>query len=202
MSPIRSECTTRLDMIVESLGNVAQKKDAAELPVLGFDAGVQALRIDTPPTQYQFTETPRTQPVDSRELTFESLTVDGRAALLMQSPPGLRVRVNGSPAGRLRVLNAGDELQLDAAVLHLVEYDPFFAGPPADEYIGRPCGLCRTPIIVGTRIYVHGCGTPLHIEDESTPADQRLECALVTDTCPVCERNISLQTGYRDFPEL
>ena len=137
-----------------------------------------------------------------RDLAFEPLTVDGRASLLLQCPSGSCVRVNGSPAGRLSVLFEGDQLQLDDAVLHVVKFVEFHVGPPSGEQIGRICGVCRTPIAENTRVYLHECGAIYHIEDESTPADRRLECALVAGTCSTCERVISMQSGCHELPEL
>lgn len=199
--------TTRLDLVVEPINNIAQKFDAAALRVLALEplasaARVGLLRVDAEPELLQFRDAPHSGLPSSRDLAFEPLTIDGRASLLMQCPPGLCVRVNGSPAGRLTVVSEGEQVQLLHAVLHAVKFIDFHTGPPLDQHIGRVCGVCRTPIDKKTRVYLHECGAIYHIEDESTPAGERLECALVAGTCSTCERTISMQSGYRELPDL
>lgn len=202
-----SASSTCLRLVVEPINDTAQRLDVTELRVLALetpflDTQVQTLRVDAQPASLRFADATHAHPENSRELAFEPLTIDGRASLLMQCPQGLRVRVNGHPAGRLSVLSEGDQLQFGDAVLHLVEFMEFWAGPPAADHIGRICGVCRTPVAKNSRVYIHGCGEILHIEDESTPVEQRLECALVADTCPSCQRKISMQTGYNELPEI
>ncbi len=194
--------TSRIDFIVAPFDEKAERHDAAELNVLELGDGAQTLRVDVEPSRLQFDVASDAEPETSSELLFESMSVDGRVSALMHCPEGLDVRINGAPAGSLSLLNVGDEVQLDDAVLHAVEFTRFEAGPPSEVHIGRICGFCRTPISAKSRVYVHGCNAALHIEDESTPADRRLECALLTDTCPSCDGRISLETGYRELPEL
>jgi len=201
MSP--SENTSRLDLIVEPIDTTTRRRDASELAVLEINPGVHALRADVEAAQLRFdAAADAAEPIHPSELRFEAIVVAGRAVALVHCPRALSVRVNGGPAGSLLLLHAGDELQLDCAVLHAVEFVRCVPGPPAPQHVGRICGVCRTPVSAATRIYVHSCQAVMHLECEPTPADQRLECALLTDTCPVCERSISLQSGYLELPEL
>jgi hypothetical protein len=119
----------------------------------------------------------------------------------MLTPPCVKVRVNDRPSPIVAVLNVGDQLQIGDAVLHLTEFREFTVGPPSPELLGRRCGVCRVPFDEQTRVYLHECGEALHLEPESKPAEERLECALLGN-CPNCGGSISMESGYSFTPEL
>jgi hypothetical protein len=136
----------------------------------------------------------------TRALYFEPLTVGRRASLLMLSPPGVDARVNDRPSPCVAVLEVGDQLQVGETVLHVSRFREFTVGPPSAELLGQRCGVCRVPFVESTQVYVHECGTPMHMEPESKPAAERLECAALGD-CPNCEQPIVMQSGYSYLPE-
>ena len=119
----------------------------------------------------------------------------------MLTPSGVEARVNDRPSPRLAVLGVGDQLQVGETVLHVTRYNEFSVGPPTPELLGRRCGVCRVPFDESTQVYVHDCGTPMHLDPKSKPADERLECAAL-GACPNCEQPIVMQSGYSYLPEI
>jgi hypothetical protein len=180
---------------------VEQRRHASELLDLAVGRGVRALDLESFASNPRIVAAPRARCPEAGTLWFESLTVDRRPALLMLTPNEVDVRLNDRPAPRISVLSMGDQLQIGDAVLHLTRYREFAVGPPAPELLGRRCEVCRLPFVENTRVYVHDCGQPLHLEPESKPAEDRLECALVGD-CPTCREPISMESGYSYLPEL
>ena len=119
----------------------------------------------------------------------------------MATPPGIDVRVNAQPAPRLAVLAVGDQVQIDGAVLHVTRYRTVEIAAPSDELLGRKCALCLVPMTAETRCVVHDCGAVLHLEPETKPAEERLECARM-GRCPACEKPVSLESGLVHRPEI
>jgi hypothetical protein len=119
------------------------------------------------------------------------LGAPGGAALLAAVPVALGARLNGLPALPLALLQPGDRLEVPGGpVLTLfARLRPEF-GPPPPEAVGRPCPVCRTPVAADCRVYVCRCGAAIHAEDESRPAEQRLECAQLTTVCAACQQAI------------
>ena len=113
----------------------------------------------------------------------------------------MKVRLNDHPSPIVAVLDVGDQLQIGDTVLHLTKFREFAVGPPSPDLLGRRCGVCRVPFDEQTRVYLHDCGEALHLESESKPAEERLECALLGN-CPNCGGSISLESGYSFTPEL
>jgi hypothetical protein len=192
MAPVHN--TTRLDLAVEPVGGNACKPGAAALRVLALerltpDTTVRTLRVDVEPEQLKFCVGAHAPRMNPRDLAFEPLTLDGRASLLLQCPSGSRVRVNGSPAGRLSVLFEGDQLQLEDAVLHVVKFVEFHVGPPSGEQIGRICGVCRAPIGAGPVGCIEGASTYSSIHPEGCRpmrASSRISSASAASRKPSC----------------
>jgi hypothetical protein len=177
-------------------------RHASELVDLAVGEGVRALNLESFASNPRIVAARRSRGPEASMLHFEPLSVDRRPALLMLAPRDVEVRVNGRPSPRIAVLGVGDQVQTGDAVLHLTRYREFAVGPPSPEMIGRPCELCRVPFVEDTRVYIHDvCGRPLHLEPESKPAEDRLECARIGD-CPNCRKPISLESGYAYLPEL
>jgi hypothetical protein len=86
-------------------------------------------------------------------------------------------------------------------VLHLTRYREFAVVPPPPELVGRRCGVCRVPFDESTWIFVHDCGEAMHLEPESKPADERLECAAL-GACPRCDEPLEFESGFLYYPEL
>jgi len=175
--------------------------NASELLDLAVGRGVRALDLEALPSDPRLEATPRRRGLSTGALHFESLSVERDAALLMLTPPGVRVRVNDRPSPVVAVLELGDQLQIGDTVLHLTRYREPSVGAPTPELLGRRCGVCRVPFDPQTRVYVHDCGEALHLEPESKPAEERLECALMGD-CPNCGEPISMESGFSFLPEL
>jgi hypothetical protein len=178
-----------------------RRRDASELLEVPVGRGVRALDLESLASDPRLEATRRGRGFRARALHFEPLTVDRRPTLLMLTPPGVRTRVNGRPSPSLALLEVGDQLQVGDTVLHLTQYREFAVGPPPPELLGRRCGVCRVPFDRETRVYLHDCGAALHLEPESKPAEERLECALLGD-CPNCGEPISMEPGYSFLPEI
>ena len=122
----------------------------------------------------------------------------GQARLLLLSPPGRRVRVNGCLAPRVIFLAEKDFVQFspDTAV-HVTVYNRPHLGPPAPAMLGQECQLCRVPFSPEATCYLCACGTALHREK----GDDELQCAKTRSDCPSCGRPIVLQEGFTYIPE-
>jgi hypothetical protein len=188
-------------LVEPSVGGDGQRREASELVDVVVGRGVRALDVESFASNPRIVAAPKTRGPGAGTLQFEPLNVDRRPALLMLTPTGVRVRVNARPSPRVAVLAVGDQLQIGDAVLHLTRYREFAVGPPSPELLGRRCEVCRVPFDEQTRVYIHDCGQALHLEPESKPAEDRLECALLGD-CPNCREPISLESGYSFLPEL
>jgi hypothetical protein len=178
-----------------------RRRDASELVEVAVGRGLRGLDVESFASNPRIVAAPRTRGPGAGALQFESLTVDRRPALLMLTPPGVEIRVNGRPSPRVAALSVCDQVQIGDAVLHLTRYREFAVGPPSPELLGRRCEVCRVPFDEHTRVYIHDCGQPLHLEPESKPAEDRLECALLGD-CPNCREPISMESGFSYLPEL
>jgi hypothetical protein len=178
-----------------------QRLDAAELVDVAVGRGVRSLDLESFASKPRLLAARRGRGLNSHTLQFEPLSVDKRPVLLMLTPPGVEVRVNGQPSPRVAVLTVGDQVQIEDTTLHLTRYRKFEVGPPSPELLGRPCGICRVQFDEHTRVYVHDCGEPMHLEPESKPVEKRLECALLP-VCLNCEQPISMQSGFTYLPEL
>ena len=191
-----------LRLLVEPFDEAAGRRlDAAELVDVPVGRGVRSLDLDCFAAEPRLTAARRGRGPSPHTLHFEPLSVEQRAVLLMMTPPGVEVRVNDHPPPRISVLSVGDQVQIKDAVLHLTRFREFAVGPPSSELLGRPCGVCRVQFDEHTRVYIHDCGEPMHLEPESKPAEERLECALLGD-CPNCGQPISMQSGFSYLPEI
>jgi hypothetical protein len=168
--------------------------DALEVPpgvsYLRYEGGRPELTADAPATGKAF--------------VVEPLELGHRPVLVVVSPQGDRVRVNGQIAPRVTIVAETDEMQLDGAetVLYATCYRRSTIGPPPAESIGEICPICRTPFVQATTVYVcPGCGQALHLEGPERGAE-RLECARMTSTCPTCYEpvNVDLSDGYSYVP--
>ena len=75
--------------------------------------------------------------------------------------------------------------------------------PPSERHVGVVCPLCTVAIDARTLVFSCGsCSTLLHCEDDRWPAEQRLECARLTSTCPTCHQGIDFKEGLEWEPEL
>ncbi len=128
--------------------------------------------------------------------------VGGRTPqLLLLSPAGARVRVNGQPAPRVALLGVKDQVQIGGGpALHVTAYHAARVGPTPEGLLGKECPVCRVPL-AGTTVYVcPGCGAALHCEGEEKGPD-RLECARLSSECPACRAPVVMQEGWAYLPE-
>jgi hypothetical protein len=187
--------------LVEPLTDGAERRrDAAELLDLQIGAGVCALDVDSVAGVPRLEASRRDRLPSPRALQLEAVSVERGPALLVITPPEVEVRVNGGPAPRVAVLEVGDQVQLEETLLHVTRFRHFEVGPPSTELVGRKCGVCLMTIDEHTQVYVHDCGQVLHLEPESKPAEERLECALMG--CPTCDGPVSLESGFTYLPDL
>jgi hypothetical protein len=199
---MHGERVADLRFLVEpSTGGDERRRDASELREVAVGHGVRTLDLESVASNPQLAAASRSRGLGTRALHFESLAIEKRAALLMLTPTCVSVRVNDHPSPIVAVLKVGDQVQVGDTVLHLTQYREFTVGPPSPELLGRRCGVCRVPFDQQTRVYLHDCGEALHLEPDSKPADERLECALLGD-CPNCGEPISTESGYSFLPEV
>ena len=168
--------------------------DALEVPpgvsYLGYEGGRPELTADAPATGKAF--------------VVEPLELRRRPVLVVVSPQGDRVRVNGQIAPRVTIVAEKDQMQLDGAetVLYATCYRRSTVGAPPKESVGEICPICRTAFLETTTVYLcPDCGQALHLEGPERGADQ-LECALMTSTCPTCYEpvNVDRSDGYSYIP--
>lgn len=127
-----------------------------------------------------------------------------RFLLLANGDPSRGISVNGEPAPDLAVLGVSDEVRIPAArgvTFHVTIYRRPYVGPPPSALLGQPCPVCRSPLTRETRVYLCACGAGIHHEDESVPADRRLDCFALARDCPVCARPLDATEGYVHVPE-
>lgn len=184
---------------VEPLAPERQNRHASDgLDELSFGPGVWSVDLETE-TLTASPSRPRDASARTR-LRFEEIRLERRPALLMLTPPSLSLRVNGLPAPRPAVLEVGDQILTDRAVLHVSRYrSPALGAPPA-ALVGRECPVCRTAVAADSRVLVHECGEPIHLEPESVPEERRLECASLGD-CPSCNAPVGLEEGLVWMPD-
>ena len=134
---------------------------------------------------------------------LEVIKVRGQEFLLMASRPESRARVNGHAVPRLAAPRLRDQLQFGTGpVMHLTVYNRPVLAPPAPEFIGKECHVCRVPFTEGTKVFTCSfCRTPLHCEGEEKDRDERLECARLRSECPFCHEPLRRTEGYLYVPE-
>lgn len=133
-------------------------------------------------------------------LCFEPVSWDRKPAVVMSAPPG-RVRLNGHRAPRLSVLDVGDQVSQDETVLHLSRIRRPHVGTAPKDLVGRNCPVCMVPFAEASNVVVCECGAGLHLDPESVPESERLDCALL-GSCPTCDQPVSLEAGVVFLPEL
>jgi hypothetical protein len=190
-----------LRVLVEPLAGWGERRrDVAELRDVPVGEGVRSLDVDSFAALPRLVAARRDRAPGPRALQLEALSVERGSVLLVITPPSVAVRVNGARAPRVAVLRVGDQIQLPEAILHVTEYRNVTLGSPSGALVGGKCDLCRGVFDERTVVLVHGCGSALHLEPESKPAAERLECALLG--CPNCEEPVSLESGFSYLPEI
>lgn len=190
---------TDIRLIIEPVADTAQQIDANELHTVAVDSELCSLDVDTFASTLKLEAQRENCSVHGRALLLEVLGAGAGAELLMQTPGALGVRVNGARPPCITPLVVGDQVQLDDAVVHVTRHRHLEAGPPSEDLVGRRCGVCLVPIATHTTVVQHDCGQVLHLEPESVPEEDRLECALFG--CPQCEEPVSLECGLVYQPE-
>lgn len=125
-------------------------------------------------------------PIDA-PFAFEAVKVDGRPCLLVEQRGDAELSVNGLQSPPIAVLRAGDVVRLGSTspAYEVVFKSRAWIGMATPDMTGKTCAFCRTTV-QGHRVVRCGCGAILH-HDQAT-ADQRLECAGLSRTCPSCEQ--------------
>jgi hypothetical protein len=147
------------------------------------------------------------KPARPSHVILEPIELGDAPALLLVSPRGQRVRINGLAAPPVAVLGVRDELQVDdGPVIHVTEYRRPRIETPTGRLLAAKCGLCRVALTKTTTVLIHKCGVALHLETasiESTtePEGERLTCATEAGDCPSCAKPVDLEEGYTWLPE-
>ena len=135
---------------------------------------------------------------------LEPIVYERQLHVLMLTPPGRSVRVNGLPAPRAAVLHVADLIEWGGStVLHLSLHRRPHLGPPRPEDVGNECLVCRARITEQTVVLVcvH-CSLALHCETTPTTGDSPLECARLSSECPRCRQELVIKEGYAYVPEV
>jgi hypothetical protein len=115
--------------------------------------------------------------------------------------PHDRVRLNGQRAPRLSVLEIGDQVLWGDVVLHLSRTRVPRVGGVPTALIGCKCGICTVPFDDSSTVVVCDCGAGMHLDPETVPEAERLDCALL-GSCPACDQPVPLEAGLVYLPEL
>ncbi len=132
------------------------------------------------------------------------LNRDRQPRLLVVSPEGTALRVNGRIAPSCFLLKERDTLALAAnSTCHLALFNQPRIGPAGTEFSGRACVICLGALEATARCYVCGCGAVLHHDAPASSAGsaERLQCSRVASECPNCQRPIVLTAGYSRLPD-
>jgi hypothetical protein len=125
--------------------------------------------------------------------------------LLVLTPQGRSLMINGGPGPPVALLREKDEVAFESFseyVAHVTLFNRTQIGSTPDHAIGKKCPICRTSFDNGTTVYLcAGCGEPLHCEGEEQGQD-RLDCARICSKCPICTTPIVTQPGYTYMPAL
>lgn len=140
----------------------------------------------------------------SQAAVLETVRREQHPYLVMLGPTGQELRVNGVPAPPLVILHVRDQVQMgENYLLHLSLFRRPYIGPPAKEYTGSKCLVCRLPVAADTTIYIcPNCSGALHCEGEEKSQQDRLECARLSSGCPRCGNPVIMTEGYAYVPEL
>jgi hypothetical protein len=134
-------------------------------------------------------------------LRFETVPGGAHDELLMATPEGADVRVNGLLVPRLCTLRDGDIVRAcDGSLLHATHYEACEPMVPAGALLDRTCVTCRAPLTGDTRVRVCSCGEPRHDEGDDVPADERRDCWLL-GACPSCGATPRSEPGFTWWPE-
>ena len=123
--------------------------------------------------------------------------------LLLLNPFDLSGRVNGVSLTPISLLGEGDQFQLTSGcVFHVSLFRRPRVERASGSHVGKTCPICRVPIAEGVRTYVcPSCEARMHCEDEERAEQDRLECARMTSTCPVCSAAVVFEQGFSYYPE-
>jgi hypothetical protein len=129
-------------------------------------------------------------------VVLEEVRQGGRPVLLMLCGQAGQARRNGRLAAPVEVLQVGDEIRCRGREFFVSRYHGRRVAMAMDQRVGKPCPLCRTEVESGQQVYSCTCGAALHcVDDPGVPAEDRLECARLTSTCPHCGQDIDFSEG-------
>jgi hypothetical protein len=136
-------------------------------------------------------------------VVLELVARERRSELLLLNPFDLSARVNGVSLTPMSLLGEGDQFQLTSCcVFHVSLFRRPQVEKASGSHVGKVCPICRVPIGEGVMTYVcPGCEARMHCEDDETPQQDRLECARMTSTCPVCSAAVVFEQGFSYYPE-
>lgn len=142
----------------------------------------------------------------SKVFSLEPFRQDHQFFLMLVSPIGEQVMVNGSPAPSPAILTEGDQIRMPQGdvVLHVTHFLKPYVGAPTTEMLAAEtaCSLCRLPLVENTQVYACPfCGGVTHLETQKHKGgDKPLQCAASTSTCPNCSKSIVKGEGLTYVP--
>jgi hypothetical protein len=136
---------------------------------------------------------------------FQPIWNNSDSHLLMVCPGRKRPIINGIPAPPIALLNVKDDILFPNAVefmAHVTLYTRPRLGPVPENRIGRKCPLCRSTLLKNTLTYTcYRCGQVVHYKRNGHADADTLDCANISDRCPVCRAQIYLNDGFVYLPE-
>jgi hypothetical protein len=136
---------------------------------------------------------------------FQPIWNNSDSHLLMVCPGRNRPIINGILAPPIALLNVKDDILFPNAfefMAHVSIYTRPRLGPAPENRIGRQCPLCRSKLLKNTLTYTcYRCGQVIHYKGNGYAESDTLDCANISDNCPVCRAQIYLNDGFVYLPE-
>ena len=178
-----------------------RKCNAPEFETLAVPEGVSFLRRQGSIGKIKLL---KHKPKSTRDyVVLEPVARDRHLELLLLNPFDLSGRLNGVLVAPISLLGEGDQFQLSSdCVFHVSLFRRPQVEKASGSHVGKVCPICRVPIGDGVLTYVcPSCQARMHCEDDEKPEQDRLECARMTSTCPVCSAAVLFEQGFSYYPE-
>ena len=178
-----------------------RKSNTPEFDTLAVPEGVSYLRVQRTMGKIKLL---KHRPKSTRDyIALEPVASGRRLELILLNPCGLSGRVNGVFLPPVSLLEEGDQFQLSiGCVFHISLFRRPRVEKASGSQVGKICPICRVVIEEGVVTYVcPSCEARMHCEDEEKAEQDRLECARMTSTCPVCSAAVVFEQGFSFYPE-
>lgn len=187
----------------EAIGEDGQRRkcSAPQFDTLAVPEGVSYLRRQRTMGKIKSL---KHKPKSTRDyVVLEPVARNRTLELLLLNSFNLSGRVNGVSLTPISLLEEGDQFQLTSGcVFHVSLFRRPRVEKASESHVGKICPICRVPIEKDVLTYVcPSCEARMHCEDDKKPEQDRLECARMTSTCPVCSAAVVFEQGFSYYPE-